>query len=79
MSISVDDMRLLVSKAYKGPKWKYKVQNMTDRQVIALYFSFCEKGKFDKKPEKPVQPKHIEVKPVEDYSADQMWMDFIFD
>lgn len=79
MSISVDDMRFLVSQVYRGDKWKYKVKHMTDRQVIALYFSFCEKGKFDKKPEKKVQSKRIEVKPVEDYSAEQMWMDFIFD
>ena len=79
MSISVDDMRFLVSQVYRGAKWKYKVKHMTDRQVIALYFSFCEKGKFDKKPKPAVSPKRIEVKPVEDYSADQMWMDFIFD
>lgn len=78
MPISVDDMRYLVSQVYKGNKWKYKVKHMTDRQIIALYFSFCEKGKFDKKPEK-VSPKIIEVKPVEDYSTEQMWMDFIFD
>lgn len=80
MSISVDDMRFLVSQVYKGDKWKYKVKHMTDRQVIALYFSFCEKGKFNKKPKpEKVVAKKIEVQPVEEYSAEQMWMDFIFD
>lgn len=75
MSISVDDMRFLVSQVYKGDKWKYKVQHMTDRQVIALYFSFCEKGKFDKKPKPAAQPKRIEVKPVEEFAGEQLWMD----
>lgn len=46
---SVDDMRDDISKVYKGPEWKKKVKRISDRQVMAIYYSFCEKGKFDKK------------------------------
>ena len=53
MSISVNDMRFLISQVYKGNKWKYRVDHMSDRQVMAIYFSFCENGKFDEKPTKP--------------------------
>ena len=40
-------MRLAVSRAYRGDKWKEKVRAMSERQVIALYFSFEEKGLFN--------------------------------
>lgn len=47
-SISVDVMRREISKVYKGPAWKEKVRHMADNQVIAVYYSFCKTGKFDK-------------------------------
>lgn len=75
MSISVDDARFLISQVYRGDKWKYKVKHMTDQQVIAIYFSFCEKGKFNKKPK---QPEKLNFNPIkiepDDYSGEQMWM-----
>ena len=46
---SVEAMRDDISKVYKGPGWKEKVKRMSDRQIIAIYYSFCETGKFDKK------------------------------
>lgn len=79
MSVSVNDMRFIISQVYKGDKWKYKVEHMTDRQVMAIYFSFCERGEFDKKQEKPACcGKRIEVSPVDDYAGEQLWMDDIF-
>ena len=75
MSISVDDARFLISQVYRGDKWKYKVKHMTDQQVIAIYFSFCEKGKFNKKLK---QPEKLNFNPIkiepDDYSGEQMWM-----
>ena len=37
-----------IAEVYKGGRWLYKVENMHDNQVIAVYYSFLEKGKFDK-------------------------------
>lgn len=34
-----------VRAAYDGPKWKAKVDKMSDRQIIALYFRFMKEGK----------------------------------
>ena len=75
MSISVYDMRLLVSQVYKSDTWKNKVQRMPDRQIMAIYYSFCERGEFDKKtkqPEKVIFNK-IKIEPVK-YSCEQIWM-----
>lgn len=43
-------MRLAVSRAYRGDKWKAKVRAMPDQQVIALYFTFKEKGQHGREP-----------------------------
>lgn len=48
-TISVDDMRPMISKVYPGDAWKQKVRHMSDKQVCAIYFSFLEQGKFEKK------------------------------
>lgn len=52
MSISVEQMRSAIFDVYPGCSWKDRVRCMADNQVIAVYYSFCEKGKFDKKPAK---------------------------
>ena len=41
MSLSVDAMRDIVRTAYPGDKWKAKVGNMSDNQVMAIYFRMC--------------------------------------
>ena len=48
MGLSVEDMRAAIAEVYKGGRWLYKVENMPDNQVIAVYYSFLEKGMFDK-------------------------------
>lgn len=50
--MSVEEMRVAIAKVYSGEAWKRKVRNMPDYQVMAIYFSFLETGKFDK-PKKP--------------------------
>lgn len=51
--MSVQQMRAAIYDVYPGRKWKIKVQNMPDDQVIAVYYSFLAKGKFDKPAEPP--------------------------
>lgn len=44
--MNVNQMREWVYSAYPGPNaWKTKVNKMTDKQVIALYFSLLKQGK----------------------------------
>lgn len=48
MSILVDQMRSAIFDVYSGYSWKDRVRNMADNQVIAVYYSFRERGVFDK-------------------------------
>lgn len=59
--MTIDQMRSYIAGVYKGPFWKDKVSKMDEGQVVAIYYSFLERGVFDKKPEpKPATPVHIE-------------------
>ena len=68
-----DEMRVAISKVYAGKKWKYKVDRMPDYQVIAIYFSFLESGKFNKKPAKKEAPPP-EPSPFKPYVGVQLTM-----
>ena len=46
--MTIDQMRGEILKVYPGDAWKYRVARMHDNQVIAVYYSFKGKGKFDK-------------------------------
>ena len=84
-SVSVDDARYIISKLYSSPIWKDKVKKMPDKQVLAIYFSSCDRGAFDKpkKSKKKEIHKHIEkprkrVDPVvddDDYYCEQLAFD----
>ena len=54
--MTVDDMRAAILRVYPTVKWKQRVSRMYDVQVIAIYYSFCEKGKFDKPVKKQGSP-----------------------
>lgn len=43
--MDIYEMRKRVSKAYPGDKWKTRVRNMTDDQIIAIFYRLVEKGK----------------------------------
>lgn len=43
--MTTDEMRNLVASVYPGQKWKDKVMNMSDNQVVAIYWQFVQKGK----------------------------------
>lgn len=46
--MSVDQMRAAISKVYDAKTWADRVARMPDSQVIAIYYNFKEKGKFEK-------------------------------
>lgn len=46
--MSIDQMRHEVAKAYSGEKWKHKVKNMPDDQILAIYTRFLNSGKLKK-------------------------------
>ena len=46
--MTVDQMREKIIHVYAGPTWRYRVQGMEDRQVIAIYRHMVEDGIFDK-------------------------------
>ena len=54
-SYSVNEMRRMISKVYDSPKWREKVRCMYDNQVIAIFYAFLERGRFDKKDAKMKQ------------------------
>ena len=45
----VSTMRELIMEVYPGPAWEKRVKFMSDNQVIAVYYSFLQKGKFEEK------------------------------
>lgn len=46
--MKVEEMREKIIHVYAGPTWRYRVQGMEDRQVIAIYRHMVEDGIFDK-------------------------------
>lgn len=47
--MSVEEMREAIKKVYDGNAWKCRCELMPAYQVIAIYYSFRDKGKFKKK------------------------------
>lgn len=39
----VESKRAFIAELYSGPGWKRRVKNMTDNQVIAIYFREVDK------------------------------------
>ena len=50
--MTVDQMRERITTVYGGPRWRLRVQEMDDRQVIAIYKDMERHGRFDRKPKK---------------------------
>lgn len=45
--MKVEQMRNEIAKVYEGVKWKNKVKEMPDNQVIAVYHSFLKNDVFN--------------------------------
>ena len=43
--MSVDQMRSAVIKVYTSEKWRQRVKEMPENQIIALYYKFLNAGK----------------------------------
>lgn len=43
--METDKMRVLIKSAYFGPRWRKKVDKMTDAQIIAIYYSLVKQGR----------------------------------
>lgn len=48
--MTIYQMRAAIASVYSGEKWKQKVRDMPEDQIIAVYYSFLENGRFDSKP-----------------------------
>lgn len=47
--MSIEQMRVEISKVYPGMKWRKRVQSMSDQQVLAIFKSFARNGKLEKR------------------------------
>ena len=70
--MTVAQMRAAVHEAYSGNGWGHKVDNMSDIQVQAVYFSLLERGMFDKKPVDIPKKATEEPKTFEHYTGEQI-------
>ena len=43
--MKIRDMRDAITSVYSGPLWRMKVQEMPDRQVIAIFKSMVSEGR----------------------------------
>lgn len=59
--MTVDAMRCRLAEVYPGPKWRLRVMQMPERQVIAIYKNLSRNDKLDKKPKKKKEPGVIKV------------------
>ena len=48
--MTVEEMRVLVTKVYPNETWEARVRGMSDEQVMALYFKFRDNGRLDREP-----------------------------
>lgn len=55
--MTVEEQRTAISKVYPTEKWKNKVENMPEDQVIAIYLAFEKRGLLGKVITKPYQRK----------------------
>ncbi len=55
--MKIEVMRREISNVYSGEKWKKRVKNMPENQVLAVYNSFVKTDRFEKQKEKEKEQK----------------------
>lgn len=51
-TVTVEQARKIIASLYSSPVWKEKCKTMPDKQVLAIYFSSCERDAFSKQEKK---------------------------
>ena len=46
-SMPIENMRDMVKSAYPGSTWSQRVDHMKDNQIVKLYYTFRDQGKFE--------------------------------
>jgi hypothetical protein len=54
--MTVKDMRDAVANVYSGPAWRLRVQEMSERQVIAIFKDMIEQGRLNKNGKRLLRP-----------------------
>lgn len=57
--VEADRAREIVRDAYKGDKWKKKVDGMSDRQVYAIFLSMSERNEKKRKDQVKVRSENV--------------------
>lgn len=73
--MTVREMRREISKVYPGECWKNRVSKMPEDQVIAVYFSFLETGRFTQKKEEGKASVKKTVALFKPYAGEQITFD----
>ena len=48
--MSTEQMRSRLAELYPGPKWRLRVMQMPERQVVAIYKNMSQNGRLKKHP-----------------------------
>ncbi len=50
--MNVEKMRSALAEVYSSPKWRLRLQQMPDRQIVAIYKNMESRGNLRKHPKK---------------------------
>lgn len=75
--VDADRAREIVRDAYKGDKWKKKVDKMSDRQVYAIFFSMSERN--EKKRKERVRTMSENVKSIREHHPELIDPDKVYE
>lgn len=48
--MTIDQMRAAIARQYPSRKWRERVEQMYDDQIVAIYYAWLERGYFKRKP-----------------------------
>lgn len=71
-NVTVAQARKIISSLYSSPVWKEKCKTMPDKQVLAIYFSSCERDAFSKQEKKRKEKRKRERVRYEDDHGEQL-------
>lgn len=54
--MTTEAMRTRLAEVYPGPKWRMRLMQMPERQIIAIYKNMSRTGRLEKKRKKKKEP-----------------------